>query len=515
MTRRTLIWVPIFLALAAVLLWAGWQRSGNGPGGGGRNLGEVQKAFAAIDRHYYRTPDAQTLRRRAVRAMVESLDEYSRYVPPDKAEKLKQRIAGQDSGLGLEIGPTAMASGVVVVRVAPGSPADDAGLLAGDFLIAVGGGSVKDMKPDPLGKLRVERVRELLDLKPGASVELTVRSRRKNNADRTVALTAGTWPIETVRGFRRDWRDDVSKWHWRVPTDRRESPETRPAKPEPVIAYVRIVEFCPRTAQRLREILNTRDRLDALVVDLRGNPGGMLSDAAAAADLFLDDGVIVAVAGRGPQIEVHRAHDDTPWGELPLTVLVDSGTASAAEVFAGAMQSNSRALLIGRPTRGKHCIQSMIDLGELGMLNLTTSEFFFSPVEPVTTRPAGPRHAGPTDPAAASSTPTDLNRPIVPDEPVAMTDEQRQRIAELQDTLGTPLPPKNHPAWQMRISPGQKRGETIQDLLQIDADLARALELLGDPRAYRKRLEELGKTRRTVATQPAKRETGPPRGASR
>ena len=116
------------------------------------------------------------------------------------------------------------------------------------------------------------------------------------------------------------------------------------------------------------------------MLDLRDNPGGLLADGIAVADLFLQEGPIVHVLGRDGERQTHRAHSDTPFTSLPLVVLIDEKTTSAAEIVAGALAANSRAILLGRRTHGKGCVQTMIRLpGGLGQINLTTAEFLLPP----------------------------------------------------------------------------------------------------------------------------------------
>ncbi len=114
------------------------------------------------------------------------------------------------------------------------------------------------------------------------------------------------------------------------------------------IRYVRIVEFCPRTTQDLLDVLRQGPPLRGLVLDLRGNPGGRLEVAVALADVFIDSGPIVTILARNDRRKTHRAHDDTSYSKVPLVVLIDETTTSAAEIVAGALAANARAVLIGQ-----------------------------------------------------------------------------------------------------------------------------------------------------------------------
>lgn len=345
--------------MSAVLLLV-WRQPRTLRIGGSGEFGPVEQTYRTIREHYYKPVDAADLQRAAVRGMVGELDEFSTYVPPEKAKTFTDRVLGAGQDLGLEW--TLDETGLVVIGPRPDSPAHKAGLYSGDRILKINGLDVKTLSP--------ETIRSLLLPSPEDEVELTVVDAVRREK-RTVRLKPETYPVETVQGL---YRDAAGRWQY-------------PLRQEEGLYYVRISEFCTDTAQRLSNVLRSLDNPQGLVLDLRDNPGGLLADGVAVADLFLREGPIVHVIGRDDERQTHQAHSDTPFASVPLVVLMDEKTTSAAEIVAGALGANSRAVLLGQRTRGKGCVQTMIRLpNELGQINLTTAEFLLPPDQAIQRR---------------------------------------------------------------------------------------------------------------------------------
>jgi carboxyl-terminal processing protease len=471
MSRRNVIWIILVAVLAAVMLLVWRQQSPDSPLRQRDEFAPVGEAYRAIRNHYYRPLPPEQLCRKAIEGMVGNLDRYSTYLPADQADLLQSRLAGRTAGVGLIVQPTGQKGQFRILDVDTGSPAQQANLQVADRIL-----SASLLDDDQSEVVLDEWPRRL---QPDQTLQLTVQT-GDEDTPRTVNLTSRVYPIDTVLPLARGLQDDQpDKPSWLLPDWLGRSTEAVPVLPAG-LAYVRIREFCPQTVSRLRDLLGSLEPLRGVIVDLRQTPGGLLSDAVAAADLFLDTGLIVAVKGRGQTVETHRAHADSPWGTLPLVVLVGPQTASAAEVFAGAMRLNSRALLIGRPTRGKHCIQSVVELGnDLGVLNLTTAEFFFAPDPPVTTRPS------------QDDMPIRPDIQAVCDDPDAM---QAWRASLIRQ-----LPPADYPAWEKQVDPRSQRRGTLLNVLAADKPLQVAIDWLGRPGEYRRHLDRLAEQRRTSA----------------
>ncbi len=348
MPQRSVIWIAILLAMTAVLLLV-WRQPRTSHIGDSGEFRPLEQAYRTIRRQYYKPIDAMTLQQAAVRGMVGELDEFSTYVPAEKAQSLTRRVLG--AGLGYGLVWTLDTTGLTVIGPAPDSPAYKAGLFAGDRIIEINRQAVETLSP--------QKIRTMLSPLAEKDIELAVVD-AVTREKRTVVLAPASYPVETVQGL---YRDADGRWQYQL-------------SPDENVYYLRISEFCTDTAQRLDGVLRSLDNPQGLVLDLRDNPGGLLADGIAVADLFLREGPIVHVLGRDGERQTHKAHSDTPFSSLPLVVLIDEKTTSAAEIVAGALAANSRAVLLGRRTRGKGCVQTMIPLpGELGQINLTTAEF--------------------------------------------------------------------------------------------------------------------------------------------
>jgi carboxyl-terminal processing protease len=278
----------------------------------------------------------------AIRGMVSSLDPHSAYLNNEEFEETRLSTMGSYPGVGIEV--AADGSAVKVVDAIQGSPADQAGLQAGDEIVAIDG---KEVGSDVNGA--IEHMRGV----SGSTVTLTIH-RAGTTGLLKFALRRANVEVHSVAY----------------------------QSLAPGIGYVRIDDFSDTTPDEVTAAMSALQRdnhaeLNGLVLDLRDNPGGVLESGAAVADDFLNSGVILTAEGRTPDARFEM--DATP-GDLmngaPIVVLVNSGTASAAEIVTAALKDHGRALVIGHRTYGKGTVQTVIPLEYGGAVKLTTSRYF-------------------------------------------------------------------------------------------------------------------------------------------
>lgn len=284
--------------------------------------------------------DAQLLQE-AIRGMLSGLDPHSTFLDAEQFEALETGTSGEFGGLGIEIG---IEDGFIkIISPMDDTPAMRAGVQPGDLILKI------DQQPTK-GMGLAEAV-ELLRGEIGSRVTLTL-------------LREGTdQPLEVV----------LERAAIKVPSIKAELLE-------PGFAYLRIAQFQTRTAKdlaaELRKLSDTAE-LRGLVLDLRNNPGGLLRSAVEVADLFLDQGLIVYTDGRLPESKLrYQASPATAVPDLPLVVLINGGSASAAEIVAGALQDHRRALLVGTRSFGKGSVQTVLPLTEDRAIKLTTALYF-------------------------------------------------------------------------------------------------------------------------------------------
>ena len=275
-------------------------------------------------------------------AAVGGLDEYSAFLTTGQLDDLYAQIEGNFVGLGVEL--KSAPDGLLVVHVIPGSPAARAGIRAGDHLIGVGSRSI--------GGLSVDEAAHLLQGPEGSLVTLAVA--RGPGAARAI----------TVR-----------REHVEVPSIE----EVGIVDNSSGVARVKITSFQKTTATDLEAALRRLDAagMRALVIDLRGNPGGLLSAAVDVADLFLDHGLVVATRGRSPEEDFNYSAGRPGTWRTPLVVLIDGDSASSSEILAGAIRDHRRGTIVGSRSYGKGSIQGIFPLDAAGVgMRLTTAKFF-------------------------------------------------------------------------------------------------------------------------------------------
>lgn len=285
----------------------------------------------------------------AIKGMVNTLDPHSEFLDAKDYQRLQDDTQGQFGGLGLVV---SMRDGFVTV-VAPmeDSPGFRAGILTGDRIVKVNGQSVE--------RMALSIVVEKLRGEPGTPVTVTIQ-RPASGAEKTVTLKRAIIQMDMVK-------DINSKKEFPLGDDK--------------IGYIRITEFGDKTGDELEAALNKlkEQGMKALILDLRGNPGGLLDEAVNVSEKFLPRGqLIVSTEGRNPHEDsVRRAegHGDELNGE-PMVILVNLGSASAAEIVTGCMQDLHRAIILGQKTFGKGSVQSVIPLDENTALKLTTAKYY-------------------------------------------------------------------------------------------------------------------------------------------
>ena len=301
------------------------------------------EVFGKIKADYVEKIDDKDLLTYAINGMLAGLDAHSAFLEPVGYKQVQTDTDGQFGGLGIEV--TKEGGLIQVVAPIDGTPADEAGLQSGDFIVEINGVSVLKMPlSEALGKMRGE---------PGTEIELTIQ--REGVPDLfQVELVRSVIQIQSVRS----------------------------ELLEPGLGYLRLSSFQSGTAQHVRVQIkalvdDNEGSLDGLVLDLRNNPGGILSSAVEISDMFLDGGDIVSIKGR---IESSNKTYSAQPGDIldakPMVILVNGGSASASEIVVGALQDHKRAVIVGTNTFGKGSVQSIIPINYGRALKLTTSLYF-------------------------------------------------------------------------------------------------------------------------------------------
>ena len=300
--------------------------------------------FERIRAQYVEEVDAGELIEAAIDGMLTSLDPHSSYLSPDDAAAMRVQTRGEFGGLGIEV--TQEEGFVKVVSPIDGTPADEAGIEAGDFVTHVDGESV-------LG-LTLDEAVDLMRGPVGSEIIITV-VREGETEPFDVSIIRDTIRLQAVR-----------------------------ARTEGETVVLRVSTFNDQTFRNLKDGLEEQvaeaggiDNVNGFVVDLRNNPGGLLTQAIRVSDAFLEKGEIVSPRGRQP--EDGDRYNATP-GDLadgkPIVVLINGGSASASEIVAGALQDHRRAIVVGTKSFGKGSVQTVMQLRQEGAMRLTTARYY-------------------------------------------------------------------------------------------------------------------------------------------
>jgi carboxyl-terminal processing protease len=321
------------------------------PPSGRSALGEIPldeirtftEVFAKVKSDYVETVNDRQLMENAIRGLLEGLDPHSAYLDESAFQNLQEGTSGEFGGLGIEV---SMENGFVKV-IAPidDSPAQKAGIQSGDLIIRLDDTPIQGMSlNDAIGKMRG---------KPGTDITVTIA---RDGVDTPMTFTVT--------------RDTITRRSAWVRTL------------EPGYGYLRISNFQTNTANDAQKVMETlkaenNGNLKGLILDLRNNPGGLLSGAVAITDLFLDDGLIVYTEGRVSDSKLSfNAKPVDVINKAPMIVLVNGGSASASEIVAGALQDHKRALVMGQKTFGKGSVQTILPMTNESALKLTTARYY-------------------------------------------------------------------------------------------------------------------------------------------
>jgi carboxyl-terminal processing protease len=355
MPLRNLVWLLVVPGLVGLGLVIG--ACAPAPEKDYQLVRQVVEVLAEVDANYVRElndAERQKLVEDMINGGLHELDKHSVYLNAKNLKQFETESEGSYTGIGVLLG--GFDSKTKYLRVEypmPGGPAYEAGVLADDQIARIGETSTAGMNG--------EDARKLILGEPGTKIALTIRRSGHNPVEFPIAVTRGRIPSHTVSGVSRRG-DDPNKWNWFVDATNK-------------IAFIRIrnynlndAGFNERTAKELEAALKEIEEAGGrgLVIDLRDNPGGLLSQAIEVSDLFLTEGTIVTTKDRHGGEKHYKAKDKgtlfLPAAEKPIVVLVNSNSASASEIVAAALQDNHRAAIAGERSYGKGSVQSLFRL---------------------------------------------------------------------------------------------------------------------------------------------------------
>ncbi|MBN1614733.1 MAG: S41 family peptidase [Deltaproteobacteria bacterium] len=341
-SKKRSLWL---LLLAAMIVLAGPQRDSRVSAldkDAYKSLKVFTEVLDIVEKNYVEEVEKKTLVQGAINGMMKSLDPHSAFMTPDMLKELEVETRGSFGGIGIEI--TIQKDILTVVSPIEDTPAFEAGIKAGDQILKIDGKSTKDITiMEAVNKLRGPK-----------DTKVTVTIMRENLPNpKDFIITRSIIKIRSIK----------SKIY------------------EKNIGYIRIVSFQERTMDDLKKALRDLEEkakpLKGIVLDMRNNPGGLYSQSVEVSDAFLKEGTIVSTKGRIKNMDrTDTAKNDGDEIACPIVVLVNEGTASAAEIVSGALQDNGRALVVGVHTFGKASVQTVIPLEDGAALKLTTAKYY-------------------------------------------------------------------------------------------------------------------------------------------
>jgi carboxyl-terminal processing protease len=388
------------------------------------NLQIFSDVLDIVKENYVQEVKSEELVEGAISGMLRTLDPHSSYLNPDAYKELQVETKGSFGGIGIEI--TIRDGFLTVVSPIEGTPAYDLGIQAGDQILRVDGEPTKEMT-------LMEAVKKMRGPK-GTNVVLTIM-REEFTKPQDFVITRATIAIKSVRS----------------------------KTLEPGYGYIRLSQFQSSTARDLRKEITELEKenkpLKGLILDLRNNPGGLLDQAVKVSDEFLNEGLIVYTGGRLKSQDMRfEAHMNTRPHSYPIVVLVNEGSASAAEIVAGALQDHKRAVIVGVKTFGKGSVQTVMPLRNGAALRLTTALYY--------------------TPSGRSIQAKGIDPDIVVEKviPASMEEDHHGSRAIREEDL------KNHmdggEVGPAENKPDSEQGSTIKEELARDNQLSRALDVL-------------------------------------
>ncbi len=390
-----------------------------------KNIGVFTEVLRQVEENYVEPQDPQELIYGAIKGMIRNLDPHSSFMTKEEYKDLMLETKGSFTGIGIEI--TVKDGILTVVSPIEGTPAYKAGIKAGDKIIKVEDKPTQDMT-------LMEAVKSIRGPK-GSKVNLSVM---REGIEKLLefSITRDVIPLISVK-------------HNLL---------------TPEIGYLRISNFQGNTTEdleiALKDIENGRE-LKGLILDLRNNPGGLLSQAIEVSDLFLDSGLIVSTQGRDKSQNIKAtAHKNEKNRNYPIIVLINSGSASAAEIVAGALQDNKKALILGTKSFGKGSVQTILPLSDGSGLRLTTARYY---------TPSGRS-------IQISGIEPDIEVPFVP--PDKEEEKEGKRFIREEDLKNHMSQENKKDMKEREKSPEEEKAQMVKERLMRDNQVSRALELL-------------------------------------
>ena len=291
-----------------------------------------------VEKSYIQEIPMEKLINGAIKGIMKELDPHSHFLSKEQLKIFTEEAKGQFSGLGMEM--VINKQNVVVISVLENSPASKAGIKPGHIIL-----QINDKKTENLNRVEISK---LLSGRRGTKFNIVVKDPDSKSVHQ-MQLRSKLISFQSV--LSKDLGDQF--------------------------LYIRIYTFTERTLQEIRKVMNKYEAPAGLILDLRGNPGGLFKSAVKVADLFIKKGTIVSIKGRVKDYEkIFKAHSPDTLTDFPIFVLIDAYSASAAEILAGALKDNKRAIILGRKSFGKGSVQSLIPINKDNAVKLTVAHYY-------------------------------------------------------------------------------------------------------------------------------------------